>query len=139
MTAMMRVMQMKKNEYCSSSTNEESTDESRNINDSGDEELAKEKESGRKKNSVVINKVTNRRSLKGYQNMTKANKNLKKCSSSTAAHLKVTLKPNKTRSDLLRVGAFTTFISQRLISNDFKVVEEIESLSKRNKKLSLRL
>jgi hypothetical protein len=67
-----------KNEYCSSSTNEESTDESRNINDSGDEELTKEKESGKKKNSDLINKVTNRRPLKGNQNMTKANKNLKK-------------------------------------------------------------
>jgi hypothetical protein len=64
-----------KNEYCSSSTNEESTDESRNINDSGDEELTKGKESGKKKNSDLINKVTNRRPLKGNKNMTKANKN----------------------------------------------------------------
>jgi hypothetical protein len=74
--------------------------------------------------------------------MAKGNQNSKRCSSSTAAHFKVTLKHKKTRSDLrrstvLRVGAYDLY--QSLMSNHFKVVEEIESLSKKNKKLSLKL
>ncbi|KAK4021700.1 hypothetical protein OUZ56_003610 [Daphnia magna] len=131
-----------KNKNYVGSSNDESTEESRKINDSGDEELAKEKEASKKKKYDKNKKITNSRPLKSKQNMAKANKNSKKCSSSTTAHLKVTLKPRKTRSDLrrstmLRVGAYDLY--QSLISNHFKVAEEIECLSKRNKELSLRL
>ncbi|EFX66796.1 hypothetical protein DAPPUDRAFT_116010, partial [Daphnia pulex] len=43
-----------KNKYYGSSSNEESTEESRNINDSEDEELAKEKKASKKKNLIRI-------------------------------------------------------------------------------------
>ena len=78
--------------------------------------------------------------MKSKPNTTKGNKNSKNYSSSS--QIENTIKSIKTRSELrrsamLRVGAYD--LHQSLITSHFKIVEEIEFLSIRNKELSLRL
>ncbi|KAK4009282.1 hypothetical protein OUZ56_018398 [Daphnia magna] len=80
-------------------------------------------------------------------NSWKGNKTLTQCSSSLSPNLKATMKatsikPKKSRSDkrrsaMIRASAYD--LCQSLISNHFKVVDDITALSKRNENLSARL
>lgn len=80
-------------------------------------------------------------------NSWKGNKTLTQCSSSLSPNLKATMKatsikPKKSRSDkrrsaMIRASAYD--LCQSLISNHFKVVDDIAALSKRNENLSARL